>query len=150
MTKTSSRGRVRRSTMVPPDATHSVVIGPVHGTVRARRSWWRIDRPATLRRHVSEPGAPRSRWAAFALLMLVGWFTFPGNDAVAKTGLDPSWVIGLNLFAHDGFRFGRDVIFTYGPLGWVVRPLEVGAHLLIGNWVRVALHLLLLGTALWL
>jgi hypothetical protein len=82
--------------------------------------------------------------------VVVGWFTFPGTDIEAKTGLDPSWVIGLNLFAHDGFRFGRDVIFTYGPLGWVVRPLDVGAHLLVGNWARVVLHLLLLGTALWL
>jgi hypothetical protein len=82
--------------------------------------------------------------------VVVGWLTFPGTDVVAKTGLDPSWVIGLNLFAHEGFRFGRDVIFTYGPLGWVVRPLDVGAHLLVGNWARVPLHLLLLGTALCL
>src|SRR4051794_3724619 len=31
--------------------------------------------------------------------------------------LDSSWVFGLNYAAAHGLRMGRDVIYTYGPLG---------------------------------
>jgi len=80
-----------------------------------------------------------------ALALLVAWLTFPGSRDTPGTGLDPSWVIGLNIFARPGIRFGRDVIFTYGPLGYLVRPLDVGQHLLAGNLVRLGLYLVLFG-----
>jgi len=47
------------------------------------------------------------------------------NPAV---GLDPSWKIALNLAVKNGFRFGKDFIFTYGPLGFLATrsPLVLG------------------------
>ncbi len=79
-------------------------------------------------------------WAPAALALWVGLLAFPGSYEPPRSGLDPSWVIGLNLFSWQGFRFGRDLIFTYGPLGYIVRPLDVGNHLLVGNVVRAVLH----------
>jgi hypothetical protein len=39
-------------------------------------------------------------------------------DAPAA-GLDQSWQAGLFMAAHQGLGFGTDVIFTYGPLGFL-------------------------------
>lgn len=49
----------------------------------------------------------------FLLVFLVpkGLFAEPGF------GLDPSWVLGLNLAAHEGLVWGKELVFTYGPLG---------------------------------
>ncbi len=35
------------------------------------------------------------------------------------TGLDPSWANGITRAAELHFAFGRDIIFTYGPLGYL-------------------------------
>ena len=37
---------------------------------------------------------------------------------IARPGLDPSWVQGLHVAAERGLVFGRDIVFTYGPLGF--------------------------------
>ena len=39
----------------------------------------------------------------------------------AATGLDQSWRIGLTLAAEHGLRFGQDVVFTFGPLGFALQ-----------------------------
>jgi hypothetical protein len=36
-------------------------------------------------------------------------------------GLDESWRIGLTLAAMHGLRFGQDVVFTFGPLGYALQ-----------------------------
>lgn len=36
-----------------------------------------------------------------------------------SVGLDSSWNGGLAIAVHDGLQWGRDVIFTYGPLGFM-------------------------------
>ncbi|MDX6485753.1 MAG: hypothetical protein QOF43_906, partial [Gaiellaceae bacterium] len=40
-------------------------------------------------------------------------------------GFDNSWQIGLHLAAVDGLDYGRDVVFPYGPLGFLGHPLIV-------------------------
>jgi hypothetical protein len=37
-------------------------------------------------------------------------------------GLDPSWNAGLAMGAHDGLQFGREIVFSYGPLGFLQSP----------------------------
>jgi hypothetical protein len=87
------------------------------------------------------------RLVTIGAFLLVGWLCFPGSYEAPSTGLDPSWIVGLNLFAAPGLRFGRDLIFTYGPLGYLARPLDVGDHLVVANWVRAAVFAGTLGTA---
>lgn len=35
------------------------------------------------------------------------------------TGLDASWNAGLAMAIHDNLQFGKEVVFTYGPLGFL-------------------------------
>ncbi len=34
-------------------------------------------------------------------------------------GLDPSWNAGLAMAAEEGLQFGNEIVFTYGPLGFL-------------------------------
>jgi hypothetical protein len=40
-------------------------------------------------------------------------------------GLDPSWKIGMNLALKENLIWGKDVIFTYGPLGYLTFGLPI-------------------------
>jgi hypothetical protein len=42
---------------------------------------------------------------------------------VPQPGVDNSWAIALNVAASRGLDFGRDLVFTYGPLGFLSVPL---------------------------
>ena len=43
-----------------------------------------------------------------------------------RIGLDPSWQYAISQAAEDGLIFGKDIIFTFGPLGYLIAgvPLE--------------------------
>ncbi|MEA2135388.1 MAG: hypothetical protein QOC68_3297 [Solirubrobacteraceae bacterium] len=60
---------------------------------------------------------------AAALVALASWplagMLQPGTD------LDGAWQIGLGQAVHDGLGFGPDVVFTYGPLGFLHQPVLV-------------------------
>ncbi len=72
----------------------------------------------------SEPNAPRAAppesrlgltllWALLAILI----FAFPNYPTLE---LDPSWRMAYGWFFQRGLQFGRDVVFTYGPLGFLM------------------------------
>src|SRR5437868_9859385 len=65
------------------------------------------------------------RWLAPLLLALFTWRIWPVDGLRPLPGLDGSWKIGLHLAAVHGLVFGREVIFTYGPLGFLTQPLAV-------------------------
>jgi hypothetical protein len=67
-------------------------------------------------------------------------------------GLDPdgAWEIALRQALHDGLDYGPDVLFTYGPLGFLHLPLLVypwSARLAFAWWVLM--HLVLVAALLW-
>jgi hypothetical protein len=39
-----------------------------------------------------------------------------------SNALDPSWMMVVQRAFADGWQFGRDIIFTYGPLGFITVP----------------------------
>jgi hypothetical protein len=54
------------------------------------------------------------------IVALLGWrigMNSPG------TGLDPSWNAGLAMGAEQGLHWGKDIVFTYGPLGFLQTQL---------------------------
>lgn len=51
---------------------------------------------------------------------MLGWSLF---DHVPYVDLDRSWAHGLHLVHLEGHRFGDDVVFNYGPLGFIARPV---------------------------
>ncbi|HTR38319.1 MAG TPA: hypothetical protein VMH80_20560 [Bryobacteraceae bacterium] len=42
--------------------------------------------------------------------------------------MDGSWVLGLNMAHAARMVFGRDIVFTYGPLGYLALPIFPGAE----------------------
>lgn len=63
------------------------------------------------------------RWLPVAYLLLA---QFPFVADTARPGLDGSWVVGVNELIGSPYHFGRDVVYTYGPLGFLLAPLQVG------------------------
>ena len=57
-------------------------------------------------------------WSAAAILVLAV-LSWPSTAGPARTGLDPSWEAGLHLAVANGITFGSDLVFTYGPLGFL-------------------------------
>ncbi len=50
------------------------------------------------------------------VLLLTTIATFvPFSPGMPGAGLDPSWVFGMNQATAQGFAFGKEMIFTYGP-----------------------------------
>jgi hypothetical protein len=53
-----------------------------------------------------------------ALVVYFALAAFPPGPLPASTGLDPSWVAGLNMAHAQGLVAGKDWVFTLGPLGF--------------------------------
>ena len=86
--------------------------------------------------------ASRRQWA---LLLLTVYFlvaTFNVGFSVVRPGLDASWIYALNYLTDSPLAYGRDVAFTYGPLGYVMVPLPFGAAPGTAAPFRLALQLL--------
>jgi hypothetical protein len=75
--------------------------------------------------------------------------TFPGWYVPLSPGLDPSWAYGINVLPHTDFVFGRDVVFTFGPLGYLVSPLDVGNNLVQAEGLWILNQLIVVGVALY-
>jgi len=56
--------------------------------------------------------------------------TFPGEIGPLRPGLDPSWVYAINELPYTGAVFGPDVVFSFGPLGYLILPVDIGSNLL--------------------
>ncbi len=65
------------------------------------------------------------------LLILIAFVmvTFPPCFYPMGSGLDASWAVGLNEASNRHLVYGRDIVFTYGPLGFILFPLELGSNL---------------------
>lgn len=58
-------------------------------------------------------------WLLALPVIVLAWgpgFAFPA------AGLDVSWWSGLYMAAHDQLQYGREIVFTYGPLGFLKIP----------------------------
>jgi hypothetical protein len=58
-------------------------------------------------------------WAVGVVVALITWRISFGMPAV---GVDPSWIGGLYMAVHDGRDFGTQIVFSYGPLGFLAWP----------------------------
>jgi len=78
--------------------------------------------------------APASLWGGL-IVALLGWqigFQTPG------AGLDPSWNAGLAMAVYQGLHFGTEVVFTYGPLGFLNTRLVFFGDLAVLSFVYAA------------
>ena len=85
------------------------------------------------KRAARQPGAvavqpPTKRFSASGILkstLLLGFIlliVIPSTPSPLGSGLDASWEFGLDMGHFDKMVFGRDIIFTYGPLGYLITP----------------------------
>lgn len=59
-------------------------------------------------------------WLLGVAVALLTWSVSMNPPSV---GLDASWMAGLTMATHDGLRYGDEIVFSYGPLGFVSLPL---------------------------
>lgn len=81
--------------------------------------------------------------AAATIYLLLA--TFPNCNHTPGYGLDISWRYALNLIHLSHFRFGADTTFTYGPLGYLLAPMNLGSNLVEGFIFALILQALLGG-----
>jgi hypothetical protein len=67
--------------------------------------------------------------------------SFSFEASVIRAGLDNSWIFALNRFFEQGIAVGRDVVFTYGPLGFIVYPQPLGRNLQFALAVHVVIRM---------
>src|SRR4051812_15666641 len=80
---------------------------------------------------------PVGRLLLFSLLFIsfLPWISPPDID------LDPSWRMMMTYALDHHFQFGRDFVFTYGPLGLLLANVNSGNHmalLLAWNFMAAA------------
>jgi hypothetical protein len=63
------------------------------------------------------------------LYLLFITFQWPYPYSI-DVGLDPSWNYAINFLPNSGFIFGRDVVFTYGPLGYLLTTSNIGQNVI--------------------
>ncbi len=89
---------------------------------------------------------------AYAGLLYAFICTFPLAFQAVAPGLDASWMFALNKLAGSGaYLFGRDVAFTYGPLGFLLVPRDVGTGIsfVTSEALWCLLQLALFGALAW-
>jgi len=72
----------------------------------------------------------------FCVYIFLGILSLPGGVGV---GLDPSWSYGISRAVENHLVFGKDIIFTYGPLGYLINGV-----VLKENFYRIFLFRLII------
>jgi hypothetical protein len=80
---------------------------------------------------------------------VLAFATVPRGVAWPGTSADDSWRAGLAVAQQQGLHFGRDVVFTYGPLGFLTSwNVYVPWQALAGMILAIALQVVLCWTLL--
>ena len=77
---------------------------------------------------ISPRAARRIAWTACFILVFVSAFFLSGTEA-PPLALDPSWHVALEYAAVHHWQFGTQVVFTFGPLGFLAARTSLG-HLI--------------------
>jgi quinohemoprotein ethanol dehydrogenase len=81
-----------------------------------------------------------------ALAVVAGLYlaitNFPQLPLIVQPGLDPGWIYGINQAKVQSLRFGSHFVYTYGPLGYLLYPLDLGSNLSRALGFGIALSVL--------
>lgn len=83
-------------------------------------------------------------WVILVAYLFIAFLPIPSGIGI---GLDPSWQYALSRVAHDKLIFGRDIIITYGPLGYLVHGAAWNQNFFSIFVFRFVVHVVLLGIA---
>ena len=80
------------------------------------------------------------------VLFYLAIITFPGQYlALNPANFDDGWIWALNALANSNFLFGHDVVFSYGPLGYLLFPRNIGANFTYATIFMMTMYALWLG-----
>lgn len=66
------------------------------------------------------------------IIFIASAFLIPRDIGhITPNDLDQSWKYAINIAESAGWKFGDDIIFTYGPLGFLAATVGVGANIQI-------------------
>lgn len=82
--------------------------------------------------------------------LAIFFFTLPSTGTIIWPGLDNSYALAFNYFFASGVQIGRDILFTYGPLGFLEWPQPQGNNLLYANIIYSSIHLAFIFALFWL
>jgi hypothetical protein len=75
--------------------------------------------PASLATRTFFSTGSRPFWIAVVLLTM---FTWPFGIGPVGSSLDYSWISGLYMAVNEGRHFGTEIVYTFGPLGFLAWP----------------------------
>ncbi|MCP4901788.1 MAG: hypothetical protein GY906_32900, partial [bacterium] len=79
--------------------------------------------------------------AIFAVVLYALLVTAPVVlQSIGPPGIDPGWIWALNIAPSSDIEFGKDIVFTHGPFGYLLTPLDIGNNLVLGNLFLLILH----------
>jgi hypothetical protein len=84
----------------------------------------------------------------YAVMLLPAWQPQFFSPETLGNGLDSGWAFALHAFHAKGFQHGRDVVFTYGPLGFL-EPRFYHPDTYIALLLRSAAFAVVVWYALW-
>ena len=74
---------------------------------------------------------------------------WPIRSQLGRVTVDLSWQLGLHQATAAGLAFGRDIVFTYGPLGFLSRPTPfIGPTSALAFVATAAMYLAVVGLLL--
>jgi hypothetical protein len=89
----------------------------------------------------------QSTWLLGALVALLGWKV--GMNA-PSVGLDVSWNAGLTMAVKEGLQAGSDIVFSYGPLGFLQgQSIWYGDLALLAFFYSATLYVALCVALVW-
>ncbi|MFN3488325.1 MAG: hypothetical protein ACK4YV_04295 [Emticicia sp.] len=61
----------------------------------------------------------------YVLFLIILLFPYYRLSETPQAGIDNSWRIGLEMAKAKGLIFGKDIIYTYGPLGYLTQRFAI-------------------------
>jgi len=85
--------------------------------------------------------------AGIVLIAVTAFVTLNGiYHPLGPPGIDPGWQWAVNTARDAGNVFGRDIVFTYGPLAFLMVPMDVSSNLVVANSLLLGIQLLFAAT----
>jgi hypothetical protein len=94
-------------------------------------------------------GRPALGFLGQAVLWALLWLSLIRLPQPPSAGLDPSWRLTLDYAFGHHLQFGTDLVFTYGPLGYLLAGTTSGEHYLHYLIWQIAANAIF-ATVIWL
>lgn len=80
-----------------------------------------------------------------AIYLLINFLPLPHG---IKLGLDPSWEYAISYTSWEKLTYGKDIIFTYGPLGYLIHGAVINDNFWSITLFRCFIHLVFFSIAI--